>query len=359
MFRSVARDVAAGAGAGPEAQVLREPRIAGLRTSFEPAGNRELPRRRLPARDQVFRFFVQCSKRDAQQVRPFEFVDLPSACRLARARQRGYFVVLHEGRLEFATAERPPATEIDVGARLARRPFRRLSFKIGLIAPSARDQVAQLSGSMQWRGETHPRPALRRMLQVPVTPMRIRCQLRRGHELCPHRIEVNVIAYRAEYRTVLKQQAFVAALKQVAVFASQPVEPIREGRRQPLHACDEVSLRRLHSQVIVIPHDDKRVQQPSAAFTPLEKAGFERSTRRGRIENPPAVVAAVDDVIQSPGKFEPQLARHPASHVPAYSDDHLSDNQFQVGLPAHRRHNGNFLNLTPLGGTASWYTKCA
>jgi hypothetical protein len=66
---------------------------------------------------------------------------------------------------------------------------------------------------------------------------------------------------------------------------------------------------------------------------PLEEAGFKRCARRGRVENPPPVIAAIDDVIQSPGKFEPQLARHRASPAPACCEGHASDHQFQVGAP--------------------------
>lgn len=50
------------------------------------------------------------------------------------------------------------------------------------------------------------------------------------------------------------------------------------------------------------------------------------------MENPPAVISAIDDVIQGRGIFEPQLARHPASLTPASGEDHTSNDEFRYTL---------------------------
>ena len=141
---------------------------------------------------------------------------------------------------------------------------------------------------------------------------------------------MDVVANRSKHRTALEQQALVATLKQMPVFAPQPVEPIGKSRLQPLHACDEVALGGLDGQVVVIRHDDERVQPPPAAFARLKEAGPKRGSRRSRLENPATVVPAIDDVIQGPGELELLLARHPASHSPAARLHHLPHDQFQV-----------------------------
>ena len=57
-------------------------------------------------------------------------------------------------------------------------------------------------------------------------------------------------------------------------------------------------------------------------------------------------------MIQSPEILEPQLARHPASLAPTSGDDHLANDEFQVGAAQLSILNRNCLNLTPSGSPA-------
>lgn len=96
----------------------------------------------------------------------------------------------------------------------------------------------------------------------------------------------------------------ISALKEVTTNIPEAVESIRKRRLQPLHAGDEVSLRRFKRQVKVIPHDDKAMEEPSAPCTRFEEAGFERGLGRFVLENPTPVIAAIDHVIDCPGKLQ-------------------------------------------------------
>ena len=76
-------------------------------------------------------------------------------------------------------------------------------------------------------------------------------------------IQVEVMADLAQRFAFLDQQGLVAALKQVSAFAAQLVEPVGEGGLQPLHPRHQVALRCLQRQMVVIAHDDKRMEHPA------------------------------------------------------------------------------------------------
>jgi hypothetical protein len=61
--------------------------------------------------------------------------------------------------------------------------------------------------------------------------------------------------------------------------------------------------------MIVIVHDHVGMKQPSALVTGFKQGLLERGTR-GTLEEGFSVVAATDDVIDRPGKFQTRLAGH-------------------------------------------------
>ena len=64
-------------------------------------------------------------------------------------------------------------------------------------------------------------------------------------------------------------EGFVAPAKKVAKVPVPAVEPASVGPQQPLHAGDQVGLRRLDDQMKVIGHQAERVNVPARFFTSL------------------------------------------------------------------------------------------
>ena len=86
--------------------------------------------------------------------------------------------------------------------------------------------------------------------------------------------------------------------------APEPIEPVRIGRLQPLHARAEVALRCFHRQMVMIAHHDKGMQQPARFPTSLEQTRLERRLGSLSQENVGPIVTAVDDVVTSSGIFQ-------------------------------------------------------
>ncbi len=92
--------------------------------------------------------------------------------------------------------------------------------------------------------------------------------------------------------------------------ASEPIETRRPRSLQPLHVVTQVWLRRFHGQMEMIAHHDERMQPPAKCCAGFQQAPLERHRRSLAREQIASVIAAIDDVVTGPGKFQSQLARH-------------------------------------------------
>src|SRR5258708_31498595 len=119
-----------------------------------------------------------------------------------------------------------------------------------------------------------------------------------------------IIPHLPQSRTGLHQDAFVPALKEMSPLSTQSIESIGERRLQPLYARDQVSLRRLQRQVVVIAHDHKAMQTPPTALAGRKQTLLERAFRLLFLEDPRPVVPPVDHMVDCSGKFQPQLPSH-------------------------------------------------
>ena len=108
----------------------------------------------------------------------------------------------------------------------------------------------------------------------------------------------------------IDQQGLVAPLEQMSTFAPQLVEPVGEGRLEPLHAGHEVALRRLQREVVVVAHDDERMQDPAGLGAGLEQTGLKGHLGLVRLEEIRPVVPAVDHMVARSGKLQTEFAGH-------------------------------------------------
>ena len=108
-----------------------------------------------------------------------------------------------------------------------------------------------------------------------------------------------VVEEGAEVPVFFDDQAFVAPLEQLPVHFSKLVVAIRKGRLQPLHAVDQVALRRAHDQMEVISHYAKPLKYPPALLAGFKQTFLKRSMGAVVDKQILAVVATIDDVINS------------------------------------------------------------
>ena len=99
-------------------------------------------------------------------------------------------------------------------------------------------------------------------------------------------------------------ETLIAPLKELAVHSTKLVVTVREGRLQPFHPIDEVSLWSSDHQMEVVGHHAVPFQYPSAFFASLEEASLKRLMRPIVDEQILSVVASIDDVINSVFPFD-------------------------------------------------------
>ncbi len=88
-------------------------------------------------------------------------------------------------------------------------------------------------------------------------------RLLRGGDLCPHRVEMDVVHHSRQRVHALNQERLIAALEQVPALQAQPVEPRRHRTLPPVHPFTQRRLRGLHRQVKMISHQHIGVHSPS------------------------------------------------------------------------------------------------
>ena len=99
---------------------------------------------------------------------------------------------------------------------------------------------------------------------------------RRFHQPRADRIEMDVVAYTSQRHRILHQQGLVSSLKEMATLPSVTVEPRRICALQPVHAIDEVRFRRLQRQMVMVRHDDIRVDAPAVPLARFSQRAGKR-----------------------------------------------------------------------------------
>ena len=57
-------------------------------------------------------------------------------------------------------------------------------------------------------------------------------------------------------------------------FSAEPIEPRRKGALDPLHAGDQIGLRGLNGQVVMVDHYDIRIEPPAATRHYFKERGL-------------------------------------------------------------------------------------
>ena len=81
---------------------------------------------------------------------------------------------------------------------------------------------------------------------------------------------MNIVRDQRERFTFFDGKGLVATLEKVPMGAAVSIEAIGKSRLQPLHSGDEVALRSLDHEMVVVAHDREGMQQPGGFLTGLE-----------------------------------------------------------------------------------------
>ena len=87
--------------------------------------------------------------------------------------------------------------------------------------------------------------------------------------MSPRRIQVNVVGNRSEILALVDRQRLVPSLKQMPPNLVPRIEPLRIGALKPLHSIYQIRFGSLKKQMIVVTHQDKRMDQPPVPFRHL------------------------------------------------------------------------------------------
>ena len=122
-------------------------------------------------------------------------------------------------------------------------------------------------------------------------------------------------------RIPVQNNGVVATLKDMPPFVTKSIKPIRKGRLEPTHPLHQIGLRRFHTQVVVIAHQDPRIQDPSLRLTSLPQTLYKTVPRSFAFEYPRTVIPSVDDVITRTAELHSDYSSHDRSPtIPALSD---------------------------------------
>jgi hypothetical protein len=108
--------------------------------------------------------------------------------------------------------------------------------------------------------------------------------------------------------------ALITPLEKVTTLGAKPIETESECRLQPVHPVAQVWHGRSERHVKVISQQAKSVNGPIKAGAGFSQGALERLGRTDRIEQIATIVAAIDDMINCPGKLNAKSACHPPAH---------------------------------------------
>ena len=110
--------------------------------------------------------------------------------------------------------------------------------------------------------------------------------------------------------TRIHRNGLVSPLEQVTPFPVFGIESLGVRSLQPLHAYRQIGLRRLHQQMVVIPHQNIRVDIPSRPLANLPQRGKEKPPIPFRLENRLPPVPAIHHMVNRARILQPGFPRH-------------------------------------------------
>src|SRR5690606_31046591 len=123
-------------------------------------------------------------------------------------------------------------------------------------------------------------------------------------------IEMNVIDESGQRRILLHEDRLITSLKHVPALVVEPVKSGGECALQPLHSRDQIGFGRLDGEVVVVAHQDRRVELPSGTRGGLEKTCYERVRGLCVGEKIAPVVAPVEHMVNGSREFDSGFSRH-------------------------------------------------
>jgi len=289
--------------ARPHPQLSRQPCVRNVAGLFHSGGYGDFPWGRFGFVE--LRFVRQSGQQFVQGLLPAQRPDFPHTQAFPSPRRLGDGMIFSQGLLEFIAPQRPTATQRGIGLGFAGRTFSGLPVQVSGVAIPAGRRIGQPARFGQRGRKPEEFRALLGLTQVPVAGVTILRQLRHRHEVCPHRIQVQIMANLPQGFTFLHQECFIASLEQMAPFAPQFVKPVGKGGLQPLHPRDQISVRRFHRQMVVVAHHHECVQHPVRFRAGLEQARLKRRPGSLRLEYMHPVVAPIEHMVDRTGKLQP------------------------------------------------------
>ena len=135
--------------------------------------------------------------------------------------------------------------------------------EVGEVAVPARRGVGPGAGVLQCGARVVPRGALSGMQHPAQAGPRPLGEGFDPAQARAHGIETNVVAESGKGLAALDQEALVPALEEMALLAPEAIEARRERALQPLHSRDEIGVRGLEREVVMIGHQRPRMDAPT------------------------------------------------------------------------------------------------
>ena len=118
----------------------------------------------------------------------------------------------------------------------------------------------------------------------------------------------------------LDQERRVTALENMPVLPAEPVETVGKRALKPAHAIDQVARRCLQKEVIVVAHEDIRMEHPPRLRSRLRQTTQKRLPGSGVSEDIVAVIPAINHMVTGSGVLNAQFSRHaPSLERPRFS----------------------------------------
>ena len=206
---------------------------------------------------------------------------------------------LEHGFGEAGRADDPTLGHLRKALHLAGRLVLGQPSQVGEVFLPAAGRVGEFAGVRQGRFRQIPSRALLWVQQPSQAGPAVVPQAGDGPQFRPDRIEVDVVAERAQSTIGVHEHALVAPLEKMATLIAQAIKAGGEGALQPPHAFHQVGPGGGDGQVVVVRHQAPGVDLPAGLGTRFPQAPQERRPGLVGTEDVRPVVAPVQHVIDT------------------------------------------------------------